>query len=293
MTSRSTGEPRILRCPHCGAPLDAAPFALAARCRYCGHDVKLAEPAAPRPYRPYSHPHAQPAAPVATASSRLVPLLIAGGMLGVLGVVAATVGFVAWRATAGPATRVVAQPIPAKAVPPPTAAPARPRAAEPTKLVKYPMSALLGIDTSVDIDGSRAHFLKLFPTIASDRVAGDLRYTVPLEHAWFGEAELRWKNERAGKLTTVGFRPPLGDAKLKNQKEISECLTRGLGKPQVREIDHLAGELSYFWGRHFPKAWANLYTGYLWMSFQDPRGVAPVTLAQVVRTLDGCAPKSP
>lgn len=151
------------------------------------------------------------------------------------------------------------------------------------------MRALLGINTTVDIDGSRAHLLGLFPTISSERVAGDLSYTVPLSHPWFREAELRWKNERAGKLATIGFRPPLGDTKLKNQKEISECLTRGLGKPEVREIDHLAGELSYFWGRSFPKAWANLYTGYLWMSFEDPRGVAPVTFAQVVRILDGCA----
>jgi hypothetical protein len=212
-------------------------------------------------------------------------LLLIGSVVAFLGVVGAVVGFIGLQSTSAPQSPPRATPVKA-ASPSPAKAPAP--AAEPPKTVRYPMRALLGISTTVDIDGSRAHLLSLFPTIESDRVAGDLRYTVPLSHRWFGELELRWKNERAGKLATVGFRPPLGDTKLKNQKEISECLTRGLGKPEVREIDHLAGELSYFWGRSFPKAWANLYTGYLWMSFQDPRGVAPVTFAQVVRTLDGC-----
>lgn len=281
------GEPRILRCPHCGAPLDAPVHALSTRCSYCGHTVKLGEPPAPRP----TYPQPRPAAAATPAPSRLVPILVLTGAVGALGLIGVVVAFIAFQSAPRP---------PAAPVAPAKAAPARPEAptpvpakAAPAAVKRYPMRALLGINTSVDIDGSRAHLLELFPTIESERVAGDLSYTVPLSHPWFREAELRWKNERAGKLATVGFRPPLGDSKLNNQKEISECLTRGLGKPEVREIDHLAGEVSYFWGRHFPKAWANLYTGYLWLSFEDPRGVAPVTFAQVVRTLDGCVPPSP
>jgi len=152
------------------------------------------------------------------------------------------------------------------------------------------MRALLGVSMAVDVDGSRAHLLGLFPSISSSQLADELRYVVPLNHRWFGAAELSWKNERAGKLVSVAFRPPVGDDKLKNPKEIADCLSKGLGKPQVRELDHLAGELSYFWGPHFPTAWADLYSGYLWLSFEDPKGVPPVTFAQVVRTLDSCAP---
>lgn len=281
-------EPRILRCPHCGAPLDAPPHALSTRCSYCGHSVKLAEPAAPRP----AYPQPLPPPAVASGPSRVVPILVLGGLIGGFGLLAAVVAFVAWRGTSRPSAvpqAPAARAVPTRAVTPLAASssPAKPEVRAP---VRYPMRALLAINTTTDIDASREHLLGLFPTITSERVAGDLSYKVPLSHPWFGEAELRWKNERAGKLATVGFRPPPGDAKLTNQKQISECLTGGLGKPQVREIDHLAGELSYFWGRAFPRAWANLYTGYLWMSFEDPRGVAPVTFAQVVRTLDGCAP---
>jgi hypothetical protein len=166
-------------------------------------------------------------------------------------------------------------------------------AAENPVLVRYVMGSLLGIRTTVDIDESRAHLLGLFPTIRSSRISDELRYVVPLSHRWFDAAELGWKNERAGKLASVAFRPPVGELKLKNQKEIADCLAKGLGKPEVREIDHLAGDLTYFWGKHFPKAYASLYSGYLWLSFEDPKGVAPVTFEQVVRTLDACAPQTP
>jgi hypothetical protein len=170
--------------------------------------------------------------------------------------------------------------------------PGAPAAGNPA-LVRYVMGSLLGITPTVDIDESRAQVLGLFPTIRSSRISNELRYVVPLSHRWFDAAELGWKNERAGKLASVAFRPPVGELKLKNQKEIADCLTKGLGKPEVREIDPLAGDLTYFWGKHFPKAYASLYSGYLWLSFEDPKGVAPVTFEQVVRTLDGCAPQTP
>lgn len=151
------------------------------------------------------------------------------------------------------------------------------------------MRSLLAINPMVDIDSSRAHLLGLFPTVKSV-VRADLSYRVPLDHPWFDAVELTWKNEKGGKLASVAFRPPRGDERFKNQKEISDCLAKSLGKPLVREINHLAGELSYFWGAHFPKAWANVYSGYLWLAFLDPKGVAPVTLPQVVRSLATCAP---
>jgi hypothetical protein len=93
----------------------------------------------------------------------------------------------------------------------------------------------------------------LFPSVEPDARADGLRYVVPVRHPWFGEVELRWKNEKAGKLNVIGFHPPQS-GRIKNQKEIADCLTKGLGKPEVREVDHLAGDVSYFWGKGFPTA---------------------------------------
>ncbi|HEX6271887.1 MAG TPA: hypothetical protein VFZ53_02550 [Polyangiaceae bacterium] len=264
-------SPRVLRCPQCGAPLDAPPQALSTRCAYCGHSVKLEE-ASPR------HPMAPP--PRGSPRRALV-LLVAGAAAVGLGALAA---FLAAR----PAPESTTPPAPTTAEPaasPP--APSRP-VSEKTAPVRYPLRSLSGVDTSVDIDGSRAHLLGLFPGIDSKRHGDELRHVVPLEHPWFSAVELGWKNEPAGKLTSVAFKPPAGLDKFENQKEIGDCLAKGLGKPEIRVTDHLAGEQSYFWGRHFPKAWANLYSGYLWLTFQSPRGIAPVTFPDVVRTLDGC-----
>jgi hypothetical protein len=176
------------------------------------------------------------------------------------------------------------------ALEPSTRSPAPKITAEPAvAATRYPMGSLLGVSSTVDVDGSRAHLASLFPGVTSSQIADELRFVVPLSHPWFSEAELHWKNEKMGRLVSVAFRPTQGHDKFPNQKEISECLSKSLGKPDVRETDHLAGELSYFWGPHFPKAWLDLYSTYLWLAFEDPKGVAAITLTQVVRTLDGCA----
>ncbi len=285
-SSQPNGRPSALRCPHCGAPLEAAPAALTTRCAYCGHHIKLAEPSAPAPMYP-------PAPPTSGASSRtlLVVAVVIAVALGLAAALLVYVGGLRSTAEARPKLRTAlrsVKPVAPSPAPPSPAAPAAARSSE----VRYPLRSLLGISTMVDIDGSRQHLLGLFPTIEASRVADHLRYVVPLSHPWFSVAALSWQNEKAGKLVSVGFEPPVGDTKLENQKEIADCLSRGLGKPEVRELDHLSGELSYFWGRHFPRAWLDVYSGYLWLAFEDPKGVAPITFAQVVRTLDGCAPST-
>jgi hypothetical protein len=170
---------------------------------------------------------------------------------------------------------------------PPSAAAASEQPRAPTE-VRYPLGALLEIGDKVGTDVSGGVMQALFPSVESRKLAGDLRYEVPLSNQWFGSAELRWKNERDGKLTSVALRPPEGHGKFKNPKEIADCAAKTLGKPLEREVDHLAGDVSYFWGRSFPKAWANLYSSYFWMTFHDPKGVPPLSFVQVLRTLDGC-----
>jgi hypothetical protein len=228
-------------------------------------------------------------APASSGPSRGVLLLLAGVGVTALGVVALLVALLGTRATTKPAATPPSGATLEAATPPVAPSAALP-APEKTAAVRYPLRSLLGVSTAVDIDGSRAHMLGLFPSIDSNRHGNELRYVVPLEHRWFSEAELGWKNERAGNLTSVTLRPPEGDERFKNQQQIGDCLAKGLGKPEVRETDHLAGERSYFWGKNFPRAWADLYTSYFWLTFQNPRGIAPVTLENVVRTLDGCTP---
>lgn len=259
------------------------------RCGYCGHSIKLAAPSAPQPPYGYGQP---PAAPARSHA----PVLILVVLVTTFGLAAAVVGFAAMRGAAEPAATAPARAVPA----PPRAAPQRAPAAAPAAPAPqatskptptgYPLRSLLGVNVNVDIDGSIAHMRGLFPDVESKRIAGQLSFPVPVKHPWFGVVELSWKNEKAGKLATVGFRPLPGSDKLSNPKQIADCLAKGLGKPEAREVDHLSGEMSYFFGKGFPRAWANVYSGYVWMAFEDPRGVPPVTFPQVVRTLDGCAP---
>lgn len=222
-SSQSGAEPRILRCPQCGAPLDAPAFALTTHCRYCGHNVKLADPSVPHPG--YAAAPAL-AAPARSSRSPVVLLLALGAVL-----VLATAGaFVAYLASSAPAELPAVPKAQAAAPPVKPAAPSlAPKATAKAVEARHPLRSLLVIDTKVDIDGSSLHLLGHFPSAESTRIAGELRFSVPLDHPWFGIAQLSWKNERRGKLTTVGFKPPLGDEKLKNQKEIADCLSKGLG----------------------------------------------------------------
>ncbi|HVJ18490.1 MAG TPA: hypothetical protein VM686_23885 [Polyangiaceae bacterium] len=208
---------------------------------------------------------------------------------------AAVVALLVVRSRQTPAPPVAVSPVPtpkpvaAPAPAPKAAALARPKPeATSDRVTRYPLRALLGIDAKATIDPARERMRELFPTVTPFLLALELRYEVPLAHAWFGTAELKWKNERAASLSAVGFKPPEGQNKLANQKEIVECLTKGLGKPEVREVDHLAGEFSYFWGKRFPKAYANLHPVNLWLDLSEPGGAAPITLEHVVRTLDAC-----
>jgi DNA-directed RNA polymerase subunit RPC12/RpoP len=268
-----------MRCPNCGAPVDLPHFAATTQCRYCHHSILLAQPPPPVQFA-----HAPP--PPVRGASRRTPLFI---FAAVATVVASVTAYLSMQLAQSPAA--VAPPAAAgpAVVPAPGPKPQAPKPVVPVA-VSYPLASLLGINAAVDIDASRAHLTALFPTITSEQRAGELSYRLPLKHPWFSALELNWENEKNGRLASVAFRPPAGDDKFKNQKEISDCLTKGLGKPEVRELDHLAGELSYFWGKHFPNAWADVYSSYLWLAFEDSKGAPPVTFANVVRTLAACAP---
>jgi hypothetical protein len=225
--------------------------------------------------------------PPVPKASRRAPVFVFAAVATVVASLTAYLSTQLAQSPAAVAPLAAASPAPNPALTPepkPQATPNKPVA------VSYSLASLAGINAAVDIDASRAHLTGLFPTITSEQRSDELSYRLPLKHPWFSAVELNWQNAKDGKLVSVAFRPPAGDDKFKNQKEISDCLSKGLGKPEVRELDHLAGELSYFWGQHFPKAWADLYSSYLWLAFDDSKGIAPVTFTNVVRTLEACAP---
>jgi hypothetical protein len=216
-SSGANRDPRVLRCPHCGAPLELQPYAPLTQCRYCGHTVKLAEPAPPVfPPAPRVPPPPKPA----SSNRALVPLLAGSVMVVALVAVGA---FVAAQSSASapapPPPRVPPRSAPT-AVPTPRAVPTSP-AEELVKL--YPLESLLGVKSGVDIDGSHALMHDLFPTVSAGTHGVDLSYEVPLSHPWFGQAQFIWKNEKAGQLMNVGPGRPRGSCASRTSERLASA----------------------------------------------------------------------
>jgi hypothetical protein len=80
---------------------------------------------------------------------------------------------------------------------------------------------------------------------------------VPLDHAWFSEAELSWANEPAGPLEGLSLGPAPGHQTFPDQAAIRACLDRALGTGEHRVDDHLAGTWSASW-EFRDGSWAHL-----------------------------------
>lgn len=106
----------------------------------------------------------------------------------------------------------------------------------------YPVADLLKLDLQSDIDGADAAVRKVFPG-AMRRLFIDLEYKVAIDHPWYGEANIDWKNKKGAKLAEVSFRPPPGTkSRWPDQKALEDCVGGVLGKPsRVSEGDHLGG----------------------------------------------------
>lgn len=93
---------RHLRCPNCGAALDADEAQQVVKCAYCKHSFHLLAPAAQRPVEPPPSYHAPPAPPTPTdplASKRkqVITALIVGSIL--FGVIPGVISLVVGSAT--------------------------------------------------------------------------------------------------------------------------------------------------------------------------------------------------
>jgi hypothetical protein len=112
----------------------------------------------------------------------------------------------------------------------------------------YPLGDLAKLNVDADIDGSDAAIKKVFPGGVRSLFI-DLDYKVPIEHPWYGDMEIGWKNKKGAKLADVSIRPPVGsNGKWPNQKAIDGCVEAAFGKPsRVSEGDHLGGSRDTTW----------------------------------------------
>jgi hypothetical protein len=112
----------------------------------------------------------------------------------------------------------------------------------------YTLASLATIDTTVDVDHATAMMQAAYPGVASEEMIG-LRFTLAIDNPWFGEAELTWKNEKAGAFEEVLIRPPADHSTaFTNQTDIEACvqsLVGGVGKRN--ESDHLKADHDTDW----------------------------------------------
>jgi len=154
----------------------------------------------------------------------------------------------------------------------------------------YPLRMLGQVNPAIDVDQSQAHVTGLFPGVSRRTEASGLSYVLPLDHPWFKEAELLWKNEKGGKLVNVRLDPPPFATHFANQTEIRDCLARRFGAARDAEINHLANEHSYQFQKYWPHASVYVGSTYLWLELRDSSRVYPVNFKAVVEALAACAP---
>lgn len=160
----------------------------------------------------------------------------------------------------------------------------------------YRLSDLAKLDLATDIDASDAAVRKLFPG-AVRQVHIDLEYKVALDHPWYGEAEVQWKNKKGAKVAEVMLRPPPGapNYKLTDQAAVDACVTASFGKPK-KSFDgpHLGGSRDTIWnpaGGGEVRVYEHLVTITLRDSpFSTPMPAAVFT--KVVEALDRCGRKA-
>jgi len=91
-------------------------------------------------------------------------------------------------------------------------------------------------------------------------------------------------------MVSARLDPPPFQQRFPNQLEIRDCLARRFGPARDAEINHLANDHSYQWQKYWPHAAAYVGSTYLWMEFEDPRSVYPVSFKSIVEALADCTP---
>lgn len=155
----------------------------------------------------------------------------------------------------------------------------------------YSLGDLAKLDIDADIDKADAAIKKVFPGGVRNLFI-DLDYKVSLEHPWYGDMEIGWKNKKGAKVADVSIRPPVGtNGKWPNMSGIEACVEREFGKPQrVNEGSHLAGDRDVTWN---PPAGGEVrvYSHMLVITLRDSPFSKPMpkdVWLRVVGALDKC-----
>lgn len=112
----------------------------------------------------------------------------------------------------------------------------------------YALADLSKLDTEADIDKADEAATSVYPG-AVRNLSIDLEYKVALDHPFYGEMTIAWKNKKGAKVAEVELWPPPGaDNKWSDQAAIDECVTAAFGKPKrVSQGDHLGGSRDTTW----------------------------------------------
>lgn len=150
----------------------------------------------------------------------------------------------------------------------------------------HPVAALGKLDPSANIDESEAAVKSLFPG-AVRRLFIDLDYKVALDHPWYGEAQLAWKNKKGARLAEISLDPPPGaNNKFADQKAVDDCVTAAFGKPKREsEGQHVGGSRDTTWN---PAGGGSIrvYEHMLVITLRDSPFSSPMSEATFHKTID-------
>jgi hypothetical protein len=155
----------------------------------------------------------------------------------------------------------------------------------------YSLQSIGAIDPTIDVDHAQATVGPQFPG-ASSEVSIGLRFTMAVDHPWYGEAELTWANAKGGTLEEAMLRPPpQNENKFTSQADVEACVQAAYGKPyRVYEGDHLKGDHSTEW--HPPEGGeVRVYEHMVDVTLSSPFTPKKMTRAgwtHAMSTLDAC-----
>jgi hypothetical protein len=141
--------------------------------------------------------------------------------------------------------------------------------------IGYSWAELAAVDVTADFDSAPAMFERVLPGAGRDQGTA---YSVFTSHAVLRQVRFSFENKARGKLTGIHV-SDLGSSDFGQERQaaIAGCLTRTLGKPEIRETNHAANERAYvFEHRREGNVWlskgslhANAPTANFWGAITD------------------------
>ena len=107
------------------------------------------------------------------------------------------------------------------------------------RLGELPFKRLARLDPQTVVDDSQRVVEAAVPN-ACPASGPNVSYSVAVDHPWFSEVTLTWENERAARLNSIAFHPPItSNGKLANETAVAKCVVQWLGAPVEDEVNHM------------------------------------------------------